>query len=147
MIVTKTRIWVCRTVAVAAIGATAALFYMVIDREPPYEYIEGSVHPDNPRAGDQISIHWHIKVKRFCPGWVDRFIVDGDDYVWRNTGGPVRSNLRHDSHIVNTVELPKTISPGLARYRAHVCYQCNPLHRVWPLCVAPPDIPFRIVPK
>lgn len=144
--ITRGRILFCRIVAALVIGAAAVVWYMAIDREPPYEYIEGHVIPSEVPVGSQIAIHWHIKAKRFCPGWVERFIVDERRYIWRNLGSPVRANTERESHIVNTVELPKTLGPGLARYRARVCYQCNPMHKFFPLCVDPPELPFRIIP-
>lgn len=134
----------CRIIAPVVIGMIAVLFYMAIDRDPPYVYLEGEVLPQEAEPGSQIAIHWHIKANRFCPGWVERFIVDQRGYVWRNVGSPVRSNTQRDSHIVNTVELPRTLGAGPAMYRARVCYECNPTHSIWPLCVDPPELPFRI---
>lgn len=144
MKITRTRIMICRIVAPMIIGVAGVLFYFAIDRDPPYEYIEGNIYPDHPQAGSQIAVHWHIRAKRFCPGWVERNITDRRGYVWHNIGGPVRPNAEREAHIVNTIELPRTLGPGPTTYSARVCYQCNPLHHFWPLCVRTPPIKFDV---
>jgi hypothetical protein len=143
---TRKRIWFCRIVASSVIGFVATVFYMAIDRDPPYEYLAGNILPDTPHVGEQIAIHWHIKAHRFCPGRVARNITDQSGYIWRNKGGPVRENREQLAHIVNTIDLPKNLGAGPATYFADVCYRCNPLHRIWPLCVRTPELKFEIRP-
>jgi hypothetical protein len=142
-LITRRHIWLCRIAASVTLGVLAVAFYMAVDREPPYVYLEGDVFPLDPPAGSQVAIHWHVHAKRYCPGWVERTITDQRGYLWRNIGGPVRPNAERDSHIVNTIDLPRGLS-GPAHYQAHVCYRCNPLHKFWPICVHTPVLPFTI---
>lgn len=134
---------------VFAVGAVGPLAYLLADRTLPYEYLSGEVLPPDPEIGHQISIHWHVRVNRFCPGWVQRDIIDRRGYVWHNVGGPVRDitpvTPGSETHIVNTIELPRQLGVGPAEYQAHVTFKCNPLQRLfWPIHVSLPRLPFVI---
>lgn len=131
-----------------AIFIVGPLTYLLSDRGAPYEYLSGEVLPPVPHVADQISIHWRVRVNRFCPGWVQRDITDKRGYVWRNTGGPVKiiPPVKQGAvvDIVNTLDLPRQLGPQSASYQAHVCYRCNPLQRWWPICVSTPRLEFAI---
>jgi hypothetical protein len=49
-----------------------------------------------------------------------------------------------DTSIERTFFLPEGMLPGRKLYRANAEYICNPLHRIWPLKVQTPDIPFDV---
>lgn len=139
----------CNIIAAMLFGVIGLIFYMAVDRKPPYAFISGQVIPDVLPSGEQISIHWRVQVHRFCPGWVERNVTDENGWTWRNVGTPVRQ-VTVDAHgfsdIVNTLELPKRIPRGRASYSAFVCYVCNPLQRwaKWPICVVTPKLPFEV---
>lgn len=137
-------------VAVAIIGVAAVLFYMAVDRHPPYDYIRGEVLPPDPVVGGQISVHWRVRVNRYCPGWVERYITDRRGYIWHNIGTPVK-DIRpvapgQKSDIINTFDLPRQLGQGPATYQARACYSCNPLQEWarWPICVDTPKVLFEI---
>lgn len=135
----------CNLAAAVIFTVVGTLFYLAIDRAPPFEYVSGEVLPPSPPAGGQISIHWHLRINRVCPGWVEREIVDHRGYIWRNAGSAVRVASARDEDVVNTLELPHALGPTRAKYVANICFVCNPLHRVWPICVRTPELPFEIV--
>jgi hypothetical protein len=145
-----TRAVKCNIAAAFIVGCIGLLFWMAVDRKQPYQYLEGNVLPSDPAVGSQVSIHWHVRVHRFCPGWVERNVTDARGYLWHNIGTPVK-DIRSvivgaEAHIVNTFELPRQLGQGPAHYQARVCYTCNPLQRWarWPICVVTPRLPFEI---
>ena len=132
-----------------AIGIVGPVAYFLSDRRLPYEYLFGEVLPPMPAVGGQISIHWRVKINRYCPGWVQRTIIDEHGYRWYNIGGPVKNIMPvkrgDEADVVNTLELPRMLSAGPATYLAHVTYHCNWLQRwFWPITVDTPALQFTI---
>lgn len=146
--VPRSRVWICNIAAACIIATIGAVFWMAIDRDPPYEYLAGEILPPEPPIGTQVSVVWHVKVRRFCPGWVQRDVTDQRGYLWRNIGSPVKdiSGVKpgDEVHLVNTFELPKQLGAGPATYQANVRYHCNPLQRWWPIYVSTPKLWFEI---
>jgi hypothetical protein len=140
-----------RTRVVAALTAAILLFplWMLLDREPPFEVVDGKIEPENPKPGSLISITWDVKPQRACPlsdrQVVRRTIIDKDgghhDYE------PVPAHHQgHQEDIVRHFRLLSSLPPGAAKYRAVACYACNPLQQFWPVCINFPDIPFEVAP-
>lgn len=124
------------------------LAYMVGDNQPPYSYIveQSYVIPNPSQSGHQVQVHWQFKINRLCPGSIVRTVVDaktGAKFSYDPTPalGTVRGG---DDHLDRTFFLPDGIRPGPKLYRANAEYICNPLHRIWPLKVQTPDIPFEV---
>lgn len=144
-----------RTTVIAAVlfalGVAGPSAYLLADRIQPYEYLSGEVLPPDPKMGGQVSVHWRVKVNRFCHGWVQRNITDQRGYVWHNAGTPVKDlywvKPGDLADIVNTFELPRQLGAGPTTYQAHVEYRCNWLQKlVWPIRVATPVLHFDVLP-
>lgn len=133
----------CNISACIIFGVAAYLFYMIIDRDPPYVWAEGDISPNPASIGGEVAVHWKIKANRFCPGWVHTQLTDHRGYIWSNKGHPVY-NVTKDGDLVNTLALPRTLGPGEIIYMAVVCYQCNMLQYKWPICVRTPEIRFMV---
>lgn len=132
-----------------AIFVAGPAAYLLSDRKPPYEYLSGDIIPPDPMVGNQISVHWRVRINRYCPGWVQREITDRRGYVWFNAGGPVKNitpvSKGEVADIVNTLELPRMLGAGVSKYQAHVVYQCNWLqHWFLPIRVSTPVLTFEI---
>jgi len=52
--------------------------WMYLDNQPAYEYLAGEIQPNPAPQGGQVSLPWHIKVNRLCPGSVLRVLYDAD---------------------------------------------------------------------
>jgi hypothetical protein len=133
----------------------APLTYMLADNQPPYEYLTGRSYltPLVAKQGSQMTVHWELRVNRYCPGVVSRTIIDEKTgvrisydpvLVIAEPGvslqfGPDRVMLLNRSFT-----LPLTIDPGPKLYRAYIEFHCNPLQFIWPLRVKTPDLEFVV---
>jgi hypothetical protein len=138
-------LWIVGVIVSIVLGCIA---FMFADNQPPYSYIveKSYVIPNPSHAGHQVLIHWEFKINRLCPGTIVRTIVDaktGATISYDPT--PALSTVKiGDTFLERTFFLPEGIRPGPKLYRANAEYVCNPLHRVWPLKVQTPDIPFEV---
>lgn len=127
--------------------------FMAADTTPPYEYdAENSfIIPSTAHDGDQITVMWKIaKINRFCPGSNHRVLFDPKTRVilasYDPTSAAISESIK-DGYLNRTFLLPRgALPPGPIGYRANVCYECNLFQRfVKPLCVATPELLFRVV--
>ncbi len=133
----------------------APLTYMLADNQQPYDYVEGRSRliPPVTSAGSQMTVHWELRVNRFCPGTVTRVIIDERTGV-RISYDPVlvvadagtRLNFGPDRTVTldRTFMLPIQIDPGQKLYRSYIEFHCNPLQWWWPLRVKTPDLGFVV---
>lgn len=146
------RWWGVFLVAFIGIGP---IWYAIIDRQPPYERVGGTIRPANPKPGEAIEVEWQIKRNRTCRpanyGNLTRQIVDSQNIVWGYTDTPSvfgRTLSASDSpnRIVRTIQLPLGIPPGPAQYQASACFVCDPfrLQTLAPICITEPNIRFNI---
>lgn len=132
---------------VICLFAVAPLTFMLTDTTPPYVYLHGEIVPPEAGAGTDVSVHWDIKVNRFCEGWIQRQIVDahGEIHSYDPTPAAHPSDVApSQSMLVREFKLPEHITPGPAKYSAYACYYCNVLQEWWPLCVRTPQLNFTI---
>jgi hypothetical protein len=147
MKITRTRIWVCRIVASATLGLASVVFYMAIDRDPPFERGAGKIMPENPPPGATVEVIWQGTRKRDCDGYVYRKIIDSHGVVFTIEGIPVSyAKTMNPDPLIRYFRLPVGLAPGPAKYIATTHYYCNPLHRWWPIIVETPHLDFIIAP-
>lgn len=126
----------------------AALFvglpgFFAFDNEPPYSYLEGTVFPDPAPEASQITVHWKLKMNRMCPGAVQRQLIDSRGLTHTYDAAPAATSASvRDGYLLRTFLLPQNMPRGLTKYRANVCYVCNPLQLFFPLCKTTPEISF-----
>jgi hypothetical protein len=141
--------------AFVAVIFMAPLFWMLLDREPPYVEHIGKVIPPEVQAGDQITVEWQMKINRVCPGYIAREVVDSQNVLWNYDVQPsVRREQQFDvsgiprlTKLRRSFVIPEQAAPGPARYRSLACYVCNPIQQLWPICTRTPDVEFSILPK
>lgn len=126
-------------------------WWTFLDRDVPYDFVEGVVKPQEAQIGSPVTITWRVNVHRVCPGVVYRQIVDSAGKI--HNYDPIyamrREQLTTTQHNVSfsrTFILPVDARPGPATYRAYYCYRCNPIQDMWPICGYTQDVPFTMLP-
>lgn len=140
-----------REYALKLVAVVAAVLFVglpgfyAFDNEPPYTYLDGTVFPDPAPEASQITVHWKLKVNRICPGAVQRQLIDshGLAHSYDATPAAIAGSVR-DGYLLRTFLLPQNMPRGLTKYRANVCYVCNPLQVFFPLCRTTPEISFTL---
>jgi hypothetical protein len=148
--ISRTRRWACNIAAAGIIFAISTVFWMAIDRDPPFVRISGKIIPENPRAGQWVESYWQVKGSRWCPGSLRRQVIDSHDVVWSLDPGPIAFGIEipvGSPDFRRRFQLPPKAEPGRAVYRVTTAYVCNPLHRWWPVVTTGPDVPFDIAPS
>lgn len=139
------------TAAFIAVALFAPVFWMLLDRDPPYVRTSGEMIPANPEPGAFVSVKWTIQVERVCspsvPRNVTRTVVDAKGVI--HDYEPVdgiygTKNQETAGGITREFQLPLSIAQGHARYHSSACFACNPIQHFWPVCIDTPDIPFDI---
>jgi hypothetical protein len=126
---------------------------MSADREPPFVRLpESRIIPFDVRSEQTFDVHWELYVNthRVCHpvGLVKRSIIDSAGKVTSFEDVPSIAdpkNLR--TKLDRQLKLPMGITTGPARYHAETCFACNPVQKLWPICITQPDIPFNVLPR
>jgi len=126
----------------------AGLFaYWALDDTPPVENMTGKVVSSEvyPDGSAKVIVEWMAVRRRICHGNSIRWIIDGYITPLPNIEYPPP----HPGEIGQVVKwrvpiaVPKDFHDE-GTYRVRVVYECNPLHRLFPITIDPPDVPFRI---
>lgn len=147
------QILMCISILVATIAA--ALAFMLADTEPPYEYHvnKSFILPEYAGGGEQMTVYWRVTVNRKCDGFTQRVLFDPRTGVIIATydAAPMvpKTNIVREvdgdgPYSVRTFLLPQVIQKGKIGYRSAVCYSCNPLRRLIPVCTFTPDLFFEV---
>jgi hypothetical protein len=159
----RVRFWSLNAVPLAIAAALAAwLALMAFDREPPWIRIGGTLDPPAVQRGHQVQAHFIAVLPqpeqtepRYCPGRVQREIIDSAKHLWPRLSGETVAVWRaipngqgRGEFVTPRVFVPNEAEPGPATYRVTTFFTCNWLQRVlhWPIVQQGPDIPFTIVP-
>lgn len=134
---------------VASLSAIAFIFGMlglwVADRDVPVVGIQSLVLNKDVAPGQIVRIETKAYRIRSCRTLVERFIIDSTttrfmfpdiDYINPGPPGPVDA--------VFELVLPARINPGVALIKTNASWECNPIHRVWPIIDRQPDIAVLI---
>lgn len=138
-------LWLGPLLAVILVLFCSVFVYWLIDRRPPLIAASGEfIGWDNnvPRRGHVV---WRGIQRRACEGTIYRYIVDGEIVTlpprpWEYRG-PIDNPKDDPTTWGASFDVPDHINHDAA-YRNRIEYICNPLHKLWPIVVAPPDVPF-----
>lgn len=163
ILLSRTGTWLAHITAITFACTVGAIFYLlVLDREPPWTRLWGTIEPTH--AGDLITPHWSTTpFARACPGTLQIEIIspgvspDGAPYIW-----PVLSRPLVTDHPAGATEwvappwpLSKDAPPNtgyLANtdtiYRVTSFWYCNKLQKLVgvPIVQVGPDIHFKVLP-
>jgi hypothetical protein len=128
-------------------GLSGFLGLWIADRDPPIALNNSRVMTPVVEPGGQLKVRYGVYRFRSCATHIDRWIFSGeakvrttlDDVDYQSSPVPLGP-----ADFVAVVDIPKRIEPGPAVYRIAATYVCNPLHRIWPVKTAPPEIHFEI---
>lgn len=119
------------------------------DRQQPMEAMTGTFVKWDEKIPRRGHVEWKGIPIRSCPGTVYRYIVDGEIVILPSKPiaytGPIDNPKREPRTIPVTFDLPERIQHNAA-YRVRVEFRCNPLHKYFPIIVAPPDVRFTLGP-
>jgi hypothetical protein len=126
------------------------LGWMMLDRELPYAYFadESFVTPDPAPDGGRVTVDWRLRVNRLCPGSSLRTLTDVDTgrTVVTYDATPIIQSVRiADDHLTRTFMLPRGLPPRVG-YRSLICFRCNVLQALFPLCQSTPTLTFNVKP-
>lgn len=137
--------------AILAIVIAGPLAWWAIDRTPPYTMSDGRPVPNPAKAGDELDLLWHVEVVREgCTGKFQRILIDANNSVW--TFMPMVSSFvslpvgEHKTHSLFKFAIPHGVAPGPAKVYTVTTYECNPVHRFWPIVSKQPTLDLMISP-
>ncbi len=129
----------------ASIGAIAFIFGMlglwVADRDVPVVGIQSTVLNNDVAPGQIIRVRSTAYRIRTCRTLIERYIIDSAttrfmfadiDYINPGPPGPV--------DVVIELPLPQRVNVGIATIKTNASWECNPVHRFWPIIDRQPDI-------
>lgn len=144
----KRFMWLGPILALILVSLGALFVSWLLDRRSPMEAVSGEfVRWDeaNPRQGLVI---WHgIQRRSSCTGTIYRYIVNGEiialtPRTWEYRG-PIEDPEKNPRTWEAPFEVPDHVNHD-ASYRNRFEFICNPLHKVFPIIVAPPDVEFSL---
>lgn len=117
------------------------------DREPPFTY---AGNPVAERIGrNEITLQYDVVRHRICPVVATRWLRNNEGYRHylpdvRISADAVRE-LEQQVHgkVKLTLQIPEALIAGKWIYDVTLYYECNPVHRVWPIVVAF-GVPFEV---
>lgn len=150
--------WVGAVLTLLIIAPIALCVYWLIDRTPPLKAVTGQFmawDKENPRSGHIV---WRgIPVREDCEGTIYRYIVNGEIVTlmprkWEYRGPVLNDQVSIDKRDIDkqdpiTWDAPFEVPPHIthdAAYRNRMEFICNPLHKLWPIPISPPDVPFKL---
>lgn len=133
----------------ASLGAIAFVFGMlglwVADREVPVVGIQSFVVNNDVAPGQIVRVKTSAYRIRSCRTLVERYIIDSattrftfPDVDYINPGPPGAVDA------VFELVLPARVNPGVAIIKTNASWECNPVHRLWPIMDRQPDIAVLI---
>lgn len=135
--------------AFIAIFIFAPVFWMLMDRVPPYLITNGRIEPQQIAPNEPYIVDWDVKPLRNCPGArssrVTTFIIDnaGGSNAYATTQGGFIDGVS----VIHKEKKMLILPPGPAKYYSEVCYPCNPLQDKlnWPICFLTPVLEFEVL--
>ena len=142
----KLFLWVGSIACLLLVGCAALFISWVIDREPPLNAVSGKFagwEADTPRRGHVI---WRgIPARDDCEGTIYRYIVNGEIVTLPPRQWEYRGPLDSPGNDPITWDAPFDVPNHIdhdASYRNRLSFVCNPLHKLWPIIITAPDVPF-----
>lgn len=140
-------------ISVVALGLTAWFGLVVGDRSFPTTVESARLLTKEVKPGGELLTERTVYRSRLCHTTIERMMFDSRDVrhdsvqlglgtiVYPNGAGP----LGRDTFI-GKQNVPEDMAPGSARYVALVCYRCNWVQSMWPVCEPPREQRFTVRP-
>ncbi|QWY83367.1 hypothetical protein [Rhizobium phage RHph_X3_2] len=132
-----------------AILGSFSLAAMLVDRQPPTQFLERKALNDKVPQGGVLSVHFKVRRDRLCRAEVFRWVIDSEHtkHAISSFTTALDSTLGEISD-VREISLPPAVAVGPAVYYVEAEYYCNTLQWIfdWPIVVRSPDAHFEVVP-
>lgn len=129
----------------------AQMVIWAFDRKSPFEVVSSVSEPVMP--GDHVSLIVYVRrdTSRGCRVDITRWLESGG---YRTYLIPLSFEAEDlavlqkelPGKLLLNIIVPKWFPEGTALYRGSLVYECNPLHKIWPI-VYQQSIPFVVSPK
>lgn len=135
-------------VAAGIIFLAGLLGFWVSDRAIPTHALSAFVIDHDVPQGGELQTHRKVDRERLCHTVIDRAIFDKDRrrYDLGVSVYPNGAGKTGYDDFIGVQKIPDEIAVGPASYQAIVCYRCNPIHWVWPVCEPARTQKFNIIP-
>jgi hypothetical protein len=131
-----------------AVLGSFSLAAMLVDREPPTQFLERKALSDKVPQGGVLTVQFKLKRYRICRAEVFRWVIDSErtKHAISSFTTTSDSNLGEISD-VREISLPPAVAVGPAVYYVEAEYYCNTLQWIldWPIVVRSPDARFEVV--
>ena len=142
------RMWVMGVCGVLCVVSLSLLGYWAIDRDPPLVAVSGKFlgwDPDVPRRGH---VKWGaLQARPECEGIIYRYIVNGEMRRLEPRKWEYRGPVDNPKSVPTTWDAPFDVPVDLnhdASYRNRFEFVCNWVHKIWPIVITAPDVPYYL---
>lgn len=120
----------------------------VADRQPPVTGIVSKTLNNDVGPGQIVKIQISAYRIRSCKTTIERYIHDSSntryqypdtDYLDPGPPGPAMTIIE--------LEIPPRTNPGLATLKTNAAWECNPIHKIWPIVDRQPDIGILVTDR
>ncbi len=141
-------LWLAIVFLVGCLAPPAIMVYWALDRHLPLTALSARFAGWDGGRPNTALVEWTGVRHRSCPGTAYRWLV-GDGRVWPLPAelvpyaGSTETFEGGASRWVVAVTLPADATEsGPTAYRVNFEWECNPLHRWWPVTFTAEDVPF-----
>lgn len=131
-------------------ACSATVLYWSLDLQPPFAGVSGTFKGWDEHDPTIGRVEWTGQRYRYCDGKVSRWVINNGRYVHFSRSEfsgssdlPPEEQGRADT-VYAKFEIPWGAKQQLVqpKYRIRIEYACNPLQRIFPIVVSPPEIPL-----
>ena len=141
-------LWIAQVIIAASLCVVA---WFAMDREPPFAVL--SVEPAAAKIGETVMIKAKVRrdVSRHCAADFTRYVFDVNDVRFFIDDGRASSDMidrmekRTPGELKVAFVVPNVANPGPATLETVLHYQCNRIHKIWPIEVTT-TMPFTVLP-
>lgn len=142
------RRWLWIPLVVIALSTVQIVFW-AMDRKSPFEVIGSHVDPVKPGTHATMLIDVRRDLDRTCRVDTLRWLEVNGYRTYLEPlsfeAADIRELGRVSPHKVKLfIYIPQWFPYGPANYRASLSYECNPLHKIWPI-IYQQTIPFEVL--
>lgn len=127
----------------------AAMLLLVLHRPDPVTFLESRFEPTEAYAGAEVTLHRTVIWNRLCRVEAAQFWVGEQGQVWKFTEPKVIPVPAEEGKFVSQRPqvIPKTLMPGMWKFRIVDRGQCWPWEYWFPISMATVDTPIKVIPR
>lgn len=138
-------------IAMFVVVPSAILGYWAQDWDDPITDYKASVVSQKLEQGGMLKVRHTFVRQRKCHVHLEQATFDAQDVrtIYPDEDYVVSPGDIGQEDFVTAMQIPLTMAPGTAKYRAVRSYTCNPLQTLlqMPIIVVSPDLQFEVIPR